>query len=106
MQGTLRENLLYPHSNAATSSADPARLQDALRRAGLEHLCGQIGARGGGGGGGSGEVALDWDVVASAGEKQRIAIARVLLQAPSLVCTALCTLFCTVMSGDHNLDDY
>jgi ABC-type uncharacterized transport system fused permease/ATPase subunit len=79
VQGTLRENLVYPHSGA-TAAADPAQLQDALRRAGLEHLCGHIAARGGG------EPVLDWDVVASAGEKQRIAVARALLRAPSLVC--------------------
>lgn len=79
-KGTLRENLLYPQPFAA-ASADPAVLREALRRIGLEHLGGYICERGGGGG----EAALDWDSVASAGEKQRIAVARTLLQAPSLV---------------------
>ena len=69
--GTLRSQLIYPHPARAISDDDLHRL---LRRVNLPHLAAQFGGL---------DSALDWAKILSVGEQQRIAIARVLLTAPT-----------------------
>jgi len=68
--GSLKGALLYPEPNLAVSDAT---LTDALERAGLAALVPRLD-----------EVAR-WDQVLASGERQRLAIARVLLHKPQLV---------------------
>lgn len=68
--GTLRAALLYP---AQTAAVDDAVLTDALERAGLGYLSARLGD------------ADPWDHELSNGEKQRLAVARILLQKPDIV---------------------
>jgi putative ATP-binding cassette transporter len=68
--GSLKGALLYPEPNLAVSDR---QLTDALERAGLATLVPRLD-----------EVAR-WDQVLASGERQRLAIARVLLHKPQLV---------------------
>jgi putative ATP-binding cassette transporter len=68
--GSLKGALLYPEPNLAVSDR---QLTDALERAGLAALVPRLD-----------EVAR-WDQVLASGERQRLAIARVLLHKPQLV---------------------
>jgi vitamin B12/bleomycin/antimicrobial peptide transport system ATP-binding/permease protein len=68
--GSLRGALLYPEPNLAIADAE---LADALERVGLTALVPRLD-----------EVAR-WDQVLASGERQRLAIARVLLHKPQLV---------------------
>jgi putative ATP-binding cassette transporter len=68
--GSLREGLLYP----AESVAPPAgRIDRALQLCGLAHLAGQL------------DRVERWDRLLSAGELQRLGLARALLRAPDLL---------------------
>lgn len=67
---TLREALVYP---AADVTADDAHLRSALADAGLVHLSETL------------DQAGRWDQSLSSGERQRIAIARLLLHRPDIV---------------------
>lgn len=66
--GTLRAALAYPHP-AAGGAAE----EDALAAVGLPHFIGEI------------DTPAAWDRILSEGEKQRLAIARVLLRRPAIV---------------------
>lgn len=68
--GSLREALLYP---AQSASVDDAVLGEALAAAGLGYLVDRLGE------------AERWDHVLSNGERQRLAVARLLVQKPDLV---------------------
>jgi putative ATP-binding cassette transporter len=68
--GTLRGALLYP---AQTAVVDDAVLREALAEAGLGYLAGRL------------DENDRWDQVLSNGERQRLAIARLLVQKPDLV---------------------
>jgi putative ATP-binding cassette transporter len=68
--GSLKGALLYPEPDLAASDAE---LADVLERVGLPNLAPRLG-----------EVAR-WDQVLASGERQRLAIARVLLHKPQLV---------------------
>lgn len=66
----LRDALLYPES---ATSGDDTRIAQALRAAGLEPLIARI------------DENAPWHRILSGGEAQRLAIARLLLQAPSVI---------------------
>jgi vitamin B12/bleomycin/antimicrobial peptide transport system ATP-binding/permease protein len=66
--GTLRAALAYPHPPAGGAAEE-----DALAAVGLPHFIGEI------------DTPAAWDRILSAGEKQRVAIARVLLRRPAIV---------------------
>ena len=65
--GTLREAVAYPQSSDQLVDAD---LSEALIRAGLDHLAGDLSAE------------ANWTQKLSGGEQQRLAIARVFLKRP------------------------
>lgn len=68
--GTLRGALLYPAQSAAV---DDAVLREALTEAGLAYLAGRL------------DEADRWDQTLSNGERQRLAMARLIVQKPDLV---------------------
>ncbi|MBW4553019.1 MAG: ABC transporter ATP-binding protein/permease [Aphanocapsa sp. GSE-SYN-MK-11-07L] len=68
--GTLRDQLLYPHTDSHTSESE---LQKALKLVNLESLPERVGGF---------DVELDWADVLSLGEQQRLAVARLLLTRP------------------------
>lgn len=68
--GTLREVLLYSAADRPVADQDVARVLDLC---GLPDLCGRL------------DVVERWDQILSAGERQRLAFARLLLQKPNLV---------------------
>lgn len=68
--GSLRETLTYPSMAQDRADAD---LADALGRAGLKGLARQL------------DDASNWDQALSASERQRFAVARLLLQRPDII---------------------
>jgi vitamin B12/bleomycin/antimicrobial peptide transport system ATP-binding/permease protein len=68
--GSLRDQLLYPHTDSSTSEAE---LQRVLELVNLESLTERVGGF---------DVELDWADVLSLGEQQRLAVARLLLTRP------------------------
>lgn len=68
--GTLREQLLYPNVN---QRADETKLRQVLQQVNLGDLPERVGGL---------EAELDWAIVLSLGEQQRLAIARLLLTQP------------------------
>lgn len=69
-QGSLRSQLLYPQQEGAVSDEALLRLLDSVN---LPHTAARFGGL---------DAELDWSKVLSVGEQQRVAFARVLLQAP------------------------
>jgi putative ATP-binding cassette transporter len=68
--GTLRQALLYPANHHAMTALDP---EAALARCGLTHLIPRL------------DEVDQWTVILSAGEKQRLAFARLLIDPPDII---------------------
>ncbi|WP_020656128.1 ABC transporter ATP-binding protein/permease [Massilia niastensis] len=71
--GTLRSQLIYP---SAQSSLSDERLLDILEQVHLPRLAERVGGL---------DAVHDWEKLLSVGEQQRLAFARVLVHAPSIV---------------------
>jgi vitamin B12/bleomycin/antimicrobial peptide transport system ATP-binding/permease protein len=68
--GTLREQLLYPHTNHQTSDQE---LEDVLQQVNLEHIKTKAGGF---------DAEVPWENILSLGEQQRLAFARLIVTHP------------------------
>ncbi|UKO95766.1 ABC transporter ATP-binding protein/permease [Nostoc sp. UHCC 0870] len=69
--GTLREQLLYPHTNRQISDAE---LKDVLQQVNLQNLVSRVDGF---------DTEVPWENILSLGEQQRLAFARLLVTRPS-----------------------
>ncbi|MEH2271386.1 MAG: ATP-binding cassette domain-containing protein [Nostoc sp.] len=69
--GTLREQLLYPHTNRQISDAE---LKEVLQQVNLQNVVTKVGGF---------DAELPWENILSLGEQQRLAFARLLITHPS-----------------------
>lgn len=73
--GTLRSNLLYPHSSATFDAPEDAALMHALNLVDLDQLPSNMGGL---------DVVRDWSDTLSLGEQQRLQFARLILAKPAI----------------------
>jgi putative ATP-binding cassette transporter len=71
--GTLREQLAYPNLDRSPSDEELREVLDRVNLSNLEERCGGF------------DVELDFEKILSVGERQRLAVARVLLKSPRYV---------------------